>query len=953
MFILSLFAICVLAFGELEAQYNPQVVWIKNASEGVITQALFAPSIGEDGVLYFGGERTYALGKDGSVIWDPPYIAKSFYTNIGSDGSLFLSHLNSPYLYCYNSNGTQKWQRLVPGTGYAAGPPAVDEEGTCFFACYLNDYVTDTTIVAINPDGSTKWRKYNIGGIAYCYPSLDRNGHLFVATYPDPLYNPGKVFKLDRSNGTVLWTGNFTTTSRATVEVVLPNDSIALISTIAGELFAFDHTKGSSSPIWSRSFGTKWLSSPTVDSDGIIYVTAGDDRKLHAIDPSSPQSDLWSYQFSDTVVTSFDGPTIGDNGTLYVSHSNKLFCFSSSSHSLLWTYNLPGPYHLITYGISLDFDGTIYLCHELSGGCMAIRENLTASTGLAGGGWPKARGNYRNNGMVTPSFYVNPLAIVCDTTETSGQSQKTFNIVNPDDATLTIDTIYCAQGVHYTVSTRSGSVPANSSLQVTVQFSPQSAGLYLDTVKVVSGSIIRNVYLSGVGTFTPAPEISIWPTSFDFGEVTVGVTARDTLTVHNTGTASLSLSSLYVTNPAVWSVSPASGSVAAGDSLKVALAFSPTAHGAQNALLCILSNDSDEDSLAVPLAGSGKQWLFKPDTATVRLGETAQVGLFMDNTGTAVSVGQFVVSASPADKVMFLDAVTTGRTSGWSVVDSTATGGGRFVVFYEGSGGTIASGSGNILTLSYALTGNAVRHDTITLSLSHVLIADGSLDSVGFTLGSGRIVVAGCEMPGDVNNDGRVNVLDLALIVKFALGTQSPTDEQRDCADINNDGLINNNDVTLCVNLILGTGGTLLAAAGDLPVDMSAEEVKTLLSGLKALGVEPQKIEQVSLMMASAGMAASLPKAFALAQNSPNPFNPSTTISYQVPDGREVQVRLEVFDLRGRLVTTLVDDLRPAGTYSVFWDGTDSRGGKVASGVYMYRLRAGDFTQTRKMVLLK
>jgi len=97
--------------------------------------------------------------------------------------------------------------------------------------------------------------------------------------------------------------------------------------------------------------------------------------------------------------------------------------------------------------------------------------------------------------------------------------------------------------------------------------------------------------------------------------------------------------------------------------------------------------------------------------------------------------------------------------------------------------------------------------------------------------------------------------------------------------------------------------------------------------------------------------ASQLPQAFSMTQNSPNPFNPSTTISYTV--GQPTQVSLVVYDLRGRQVKTLVDRFVEGGTYQVQWHGTDSRGRPVASGVYFYRLQADDFNTVRKMVLLK
>jgi hypothetical protein len=91
---------------------------------------------------------------------------------------------------------------------------------------------------------------------------------------------------------------------------------------------------------------------------------------------------------------------------------------------------------------------------------------------------------------------------------------------------------------------------------------------------------------------------------------------------------------------------------------------------------------------------------------------------------------------------------------------------------------------------------------------------------------------------------------------------------------------------------------------------------------------------------------AETPQAFALQQNYPNPFNPATVIRYQLPQAS--QVRLEVFDLNGRAVATLVEARQPAGTYSVNFDGSE-----LSSGVYMYRLQAGDALFTRKLTLVK
>ena len=95
-----------------------------------------------------------------------------------------------------------------------------------------------------------------------------------------------------------------------------------------------------------------------------------------------------------------------------------------------------------------------------------------------------------------------------------------------------------------------------------------------------------------------------------------------------------------------------------------------------------------------------------------------------------------------------------------------------------------------------------------------------------------------------------------------------------------------------------------------------------------------------------------LPGSFALYQNHPNPFNPTTAIPYDVPEGGGL-VSLQVFDVGGRLVKTLMDGAQTAGHKRVTWDGRNSGGHAVASGVYFYRLLAPGLKQTRKMVLSK
>jgi hypothetical protein len=94
-----------------------------------------------------------------------------------------------------------------------------------------------------------------------------------------------------------------------------------------------------------------------------------------------------------------------------------------------------------------------------------------------------------------------------------------------------------------------------------------------------------------------------------------------------------------------------------------------------------------------------------------------------------------------------------------------------------------------------------------------------------------------------------------------------------------------------------------------------------------------------------------LPTSYMLSQNYPNPFNPATNIEYSIPE--KGIVKLQIFDILGRVVATLVDDVQDAGVYHSTWIGKTNNGIAASSGVYFYRLQSGNFSKTERMLLLK
>jgi len=129
----------------------------------------------------------------------------------------------------------------------------------------------------------------------------------------------------------------------------------------------------------------------------------------------------------------------------------------------------------------------------------------------------------------------------------------------------------------------------------------------------------------------------------------------------------------------------------------------------------------------------------------------------------------------------------------------------------------------------------------------------------------------------------------------------------------------------------------------DLPVELTDVE---LVSGLASGGCLPCEWVH-GLVKAGPG----LPTEFALGQNYPNPFNPVTVIKYALPKG--CQVKLTIYNILGQRVITLVNEPQAAGYKSIRWDSRSQSGNEVTSGIYFYRLQAGDFVEARKMILLK
>jgi len=133
-------------------------------------------------------------------------------------------------------------------------------------------------------------------------------------------------------------------------------------------------------------------------------------------------------------------------------------------------------------------------------------------------------------------------------------------------------------------------------------------------------------------------------------------------------------------------------------------------------------------------------------------------------------------------------------------------------------------------------------------------------------------------------------------------------------------------------------------ASGDLVLSVNSRDAGSAVISLLVL-------KETGGGFSAAPAGTTRPTRYAVSQNYPNPFNPSTVIRYDIPEAGRVS--LIVYDITGRAVVRLVDGVEPAGTYEVRFDATGARSGGLASGVYFYTIKAGNFSQTRKMIYVR
>lgn len=458
-------------------------------------------------------------------------------------------------------------------------------------------------------------------------------------------------------------------------------------------------------------------------------------------------------------------------------------------------------------------------------------------------------------------------------------------------------------------------------------FSPYSHGQY--DLKVYLTAEITDIAL--------VPTVELAVSSIDFGEAKVGRRTYKAYPIGNSGASTLELINMYSTNLG-YNVTADNTRIEpdAVDTLRIG--FKPSSAAVWSGKIELETNDPARQYISIPVTGTGVFPRVSLSAQSVAF-DTVDAGAVDSSTLTIRSTGEVPLLAwgwnLDSGHYRFTAPDTLEIPAGDSASVSV-----RFTPLESGDHPAVFS----FFTDDTIFTSNGEIHFR-----QHQVALSGTATDGG--------VVLRCDLSGD----GRANVID--LLVFLLLSRHNPSDPR---LDWNGNGVFTIADVVSFLNSIRdGTcpdvqSGAVLAGESDPDGDiwlagLTPDELSWLRERVESLPISDEdRVQALAVLDAAGGGRAELPRAFSLAQNHPNPFNPSTTISFSVPEGAYGSpVSLKVYDISGRLVCVLAEGSRDPGEHTVFWDGTDERGRRQPSGVYIYRLRAGGRSFTRKMVLLK
>lgn len=507
-----------------------------------------------------------------------------------------------------------------------------------------------------------------------------------------------------------------------------------------------------------------------------------------------------------------------------------------------------------------------------------------------------------------------------------------------------------------------------------MSFKPTSVGAKNASLIFASNDADTNplmVALTGNGARATTPDIAVNPVAHNYGEVATGTSAMQTIEVSNTGTAVLEViaATLAGTNAAEFSIQSGGAPFILASGARREL-VGPASAGAKSATLTLSCNDPDENPVQVRLSGSGRanstansyvllaankielkgqkksessmhsnnEMIFNDGYGSIHTGNLTAGGKMTIKNGNTINGKLKAGGELKVESNATINGTAAGFTSvarvtwpslSFSAGDAKLTvGTNRSRSLEPGSYGEVKVGNGGVLLLrhgKYFFKKLELKEKAVlAIDVANGPVTIHVVDQLYFDKHTAVKLI-----PSDDNGSAQVTFNCLCDVVieegaKILGSIVAPRNKVEPKKSVLFKGAITAREI------VVGEYATVLSHQSTVSL------TKESFSEARQAGEAPPAAAITS---------------FELAQNYPNPFNPSTAISFVIPEA--AQVMLQIYDVRGQLVKTLVDRMLAAGRHEVIWHGDNASGQPVASGVYFYRMQAGSFSQSKTMLLVR
>jgi hypothetical protein len=521
----------------------------------------------------------------------------------------------------------------------------------------------------------------------------------------------------------------------------------------------------------------------------------------------------------------------------------------------------------------------------------------------------------------------------------SDKKTDTISVTNNGTDTLRVSSINASNSI-FSISDTMFNLRPSGVKSLVVSFTAKDTGTMAGKF-IISHNAGTGKDTIQVTAFGVSVKISLEKLAMNFGGMAVAAQKKDSVVVTNRGTAALTVDSVKSDN-VMFTVTPANSVIAPSGTAKFYVTFSPTSAGAKTANI-LFYNNSPTVKDTVKVSGTGVAGAFYTED-------------FTSSASTALTSAGWTISGTSVVSPITITApgLSIGKYSGSGVGNAatlTTTGQDVFAGFPSINAGTVylsfmmnvaSAGTGDYfiaLSPASSQTNYYARLHIKTSGTGYVLgISKSNEVSGGAQYGTtvlsfnntALVVVKYTFTVADTTNDP---------ISVYAFTSTIPTTEPA-TAEIASYVVATKSDASDLGNITLRQGST--GAAPALVID-----------GLRvgttwALGV-PSAVTD---------MFSGIPTVYELQNNYPNPFNPSTTIQYGLP--KQSNVTVKIYSILGQEVKTLVNDVQNPSYYRVVWNGTNSNGKLVGSGIYFVRITAQSnepnskpFIQVKKMLLMK